>query len=101
MTERKKGMRHFDKKVRSLALEPGYADHLEKSLIEGTDYDTMDDSFYSADEELGYEGPVTHSRTKAWAKVNTLMNEHFNAYHNETHRLWLLELLWLIRGMWN
>ena len=78
---------------RNFPFPMGYANHLENSLIEGTDYDPMDDSFYSTDEELEYEGPVTHSRAKVLAKANTLMNEHFNAHHDDAYGLWLLGLL--------
>ena len=34
--------------------------------------------FYSVDDEPEYEDPMTHSKARVLAKVNTLMDEHFN-----------------------
>ena len=65
---------------RNLFFPNFYANNEEENdfLLRSTDHE-KEDSFYSADEESDYENPVTHNQANALVKVNTLMNDHFDA----------------------
>ena len=81
----------------------GCTDHPEGETIEVVDPEgtVTDDSFYTADEEQEYEGPVTHSRVKALVKANILMYEHFDASTNKIDGFWLSWLFWFLKETWH